>query len=359
MAASPIDETQFSAQLFKTRTRELDINDAFFDSLRADYPGFDKWFLSHPDRTCYVQFKEDEKIDGLLILKEEDGPIKDIEPSLEVAKAVKICTFKINPHNTKLGQRFVRLIIKTMLNSHAECAYCTTFEKQEALIKLLEHYGFEKHGEKADTRESAYVKSLMNEKGDFYKDYPKINMAAASFYSLSIKPEYHTQMFPDSILHTEKPDIIEDLPHTNAIQKVYICSMRGVEQLRKGDILFIRRSQPSAYTSAPAKYTSCITSVCTVEEVKRACDFESLEKLYEYTSPYNLFSIDEVRRYYNDRSYAIKMIYNFSIKKPVLNATVQTILGHAPEYWGFFGLNVNHANQILQEGQVYEGFIIH
>ena len=358
MATKENDDLQYSTQLFERRMGDLDIADTFFETLREDYPGFDEWFNAHPERSCFVQYNPNGAIDGLLILKLEEGPIEEVEPPINVQKAIKVCTFKINPHSTKLGQRFIRLIINSMIDYHADCIYCTIFEKHTSLTRLLSEYGFEQAGVRKDTGESVYSKSLCTTHGDISKDYPRINTEGVRFYSLAIKPEYHTQMFPDAILQTEHPSIIEDLPHTNAIEKVYICSMRNVANLHEGDILFIRRTQAVGYSSAPANYTACITSVCTVKEVRKASSFATLDSLYEYTSPYNLFSRAEVERYYNDNSYAIKMVFNFPLKKRLINQRVREILGQDPQYWGFFELNKEQAYNILQKGEVYEGFII-
>ena len=47
-------------------------------------------------------------------------------------------------------------------------------------------------------------------------------------YVLSINPEYHTKLFPDSILTNElKYDLIQDVSETNSIYKIYVCWMGG------------------------------------------------------------------------------------------------------------------------------------
>ena len=52
-------------------------------------------------------------------------------------------------------------------------------------------------------------------------------------YVLSINPEYHTKLFPDSILKTEqKYNSIQDVSDTNSIYKIYMLDARsqGVEE---------------------------------------------------------------------------------------------------------------------------------
>ena len=64
--------------------------------------------------------------------------------------------------------------------------------------------------------------------------YPFVSRAGRTFV-LPIYPEYHTEIFPDSILRTESPiDFVENEPHRNAISKVYIS--RSLEKnVRAGD----------------------------------------------------------------------------------------------------------------------------
>lgn len=47
-------------------------------------------------------------IDGFLFLKVEDGLVGDVTPPLAPMTRIKVGTFKINAHGTKLGERFVK-----------------------------------------------------------------------------------------------------------------------------------------------------------------------------------------------------------------------------------------------------------
>lgn len=49
-------------------------------------------------------------------MKNEDEALLDITPNMPEAKRLKVGTFKIDAHNTKLGERFVKkLLIKLYL----------------------------------------------------------------------------------------------------------------------------------------------------------------------------------------------------------------------------------------------------
>lgn len=82
---------------------------------------------------------------------------------------------------------------------------------------------------------------------------------------MSIYPDYHTRMLPDSILNNESHDLIQDVSHTNSIHKIYLCAMEGTSNFKPGDIIVTYRTTDR---QGPARYRSVITSVCVVEEYK-------------------------------------------------------------------------------------------
>ena len=47
---------------------EIDICDPFFDSLKADYDGFEKWFAKKADNheDAYVQYNNENSLQGFL-----------------------------------------------------------------------------------------------------------------------------------------------------------------------------------------------------------------------------------------------------------------------------------------------------
>ena len=93
---------------------DINLQDSFFDSLRQDYPGFDSWYnkkVLHGER-AYILYEEN-KLVCFLYLKEEI-PIDNtnITPPLDTAKLwVKIGTFKVVPHKTKLGERLIKRML--------------------------------------------------------------------------------------------------------------------------------------------------------------------------------------------------------------------------------------------------------
>ena len=247
--------------------KDVNLNDPFFDSLKQDYPGFETWFYKKASEDAKAFVIETTEILGFLYLKIENGELEtNIIPPLPKGKIVKVGTFKVNPHKTKLGDRFIKIFLDYMMQHGIGKSYVTIFKKHDFLIKLLEKYGFREFGENIKTGEKVYMKDFSEKNGTFYNYYPLFRRTNCNKYILAIYPKYHTRLFPDSQLKTEKNHIIEDLSYTNSISKIYLTAMSGVLNLRFGDLIVIYRTNDNPNKSA--NYNSVVTSICTVIEVK-------------------------------------------------------------------------------------------
>ena len=336
---------------------EINLNDRFFDSLKSDYHGFEEWFnrKASEGRKAYVQYTNG-ALQAFLYLKNESGePLCDIIPPRPACRRLKVGTFKIDAHNTRLGERFVKKIMDSSLYMSAEEIYVTIFPKHESLINLLQEYGFVEKGKKGE--ELVLIKDMKHLTNDLLKDYPLLTTKGNRKFVLSIYPEYHTRMFPDSILKNEdKYELIRDISYTNSIHKVYLCSMYSASQLHRGDLIAIYRTTD---WEGPAHYRSVITSICQVEEVKEKNSFKTYEDFSKYTNFYSIFSNDEIKQIYDSpNGIAIKMTYNMALTKRVTKQYLVETLGINPRYWGFFPLTDTQFDEILKKGEVDESIII-
>ena len=93
--------------------------------------------------------------------------------------------------------------------------------------------------------------------------YPFLSRSRRKFI-VPIYPEYHTELFPDSILRTESPDdFVENRPNRNAISKVYIS--RSIRRdLAAGDIIIFYRTKVA---TGHAYYTSVVTTLGVVQSI--------------------------------------------------------------------------------------------
>lgn len=146
-----------------SKFKDIDINVPFFNDLKNSYSEFTSWFSKKRDETVFVTYDNDNNLIGFMYLKIENGPIVDISPSLNDKKVLKVGTFKIEAHGTKLSDRYIKKIFDMAIANSIKYVYVTVFEKHEKLIKRLCEYGFIKYGEKItdNGREEVFLKNFV------------------------------------------------------------------------------------------------------------------------------------------------------------------------------------------------------
>ena len=348
------------------RFSDIDLNDSFFDSLRASYPEFNEWYnkKAAAGATAYCYYVDNELKD-FLYLKIEEEELSDLTPALPAKKRLKVGTFKVdndNRHTTR-GERFMKKIMDMAIAEDVDEIYVTMFptEELQGLIRMFEKFGFSHIADKpheGGNAEYVLIKDMTTHVDDFKLDYPFVKKASSNKYVLSIVPEFHTHLFPDSILKNEKKyDLIQDVSETNSIYKIYLCWMQGTRNLKAGDKLIIYRTSDE---EGKAYYRSVCTSVCTVCEVKTYRDFENEEEFIKYTNRYSVFKEHELRRWYKYKNnfIVIKMVYNIAFTKKVINMVMKEQVGLNPKYWGFFKLTDAQFDKLLELGEIDERYIV-
>jgi len=297
----------------------IDLKDSFFDSFREDYQGFDKWFNKKAEETSYICSYEG-AINSFLFIKKEDETenYSDITPTLPPKKRLKIGTFKVTANGFKLGERFLKIIFDNALKFKVEEIYVTIFDKsseQKRLIELLEYWGFKFWGTKetATGTENVYVRHF---KKPADRNNPKLTFPflskEARVFLIPINPEFHTELFPDSILRTESPlNFVENEPHRNAIKKVYV-SHSLERDLNTGDLIVFYRT--GGY------YKSVITTIGIIEDLVYP---STIEKLKSVCRKRTALSDKELLSYWNRyqrKPFVVNFLYAYTLPNPfVLN----------------------------------------
>lgn len=334
----------------------LNFQDPFFNSLRDDYDGFDDWLYRKSNEEAYVLIDQNRLL-GFLYLKDEYEADSSINPFFNERRRLKIGTFKINSHGTVLGQRFLSIILRKMINEGHDFTYVTLFSKQERLRRLFERFGFRQWGCKSNG-ELVYFKDL-TVFDNLYKDFPRFNLSGnTQKYLLGIHPNFHTKLFPFSRLHTERNYLVEDLSFTNTSEKVYLCKMQGVLNMNSGDLVVIYRTSENGKS---AEYSSVATSICTVLEVINIDKFSSLEDFLRYCGKGTIFSESELIKFWNNNRYPyiIKMLYNAPLQKRIIRKKLIEQVGlDRNNYFGYLSLTDNQFNKVLEMGEINESFII-
>src|SRR5690606_13521410 len=183
--------------------------------------------------------------------------------------------------------------------------------------------------------------------------YPYISRNKDSFI-VPIYPDYHTELLPDSILNTESPEeFIEDFPHRNGINKVYVS--RALEPHPNiGDILVFYRT--GGY------FKGVVSTIGVVQEIKY--NFIDEDDFILYCRKSSVFPEDQLRamwRYSQDKPFVIRFLYVYSFPhrinmKELIDLNVLTGVNDAPR--GFKQITKEQFANILKETKSDDNFIV-
>lgn len=339
--------------VFETRRfSDINLEDPFFDSLKADYAEFTEWFRSKADAEAYVMIGPDGTLQGFLYLKPEVGPVEDVVPQLPAAKRLKIGTFKIVAHGTKLGQRFLKKVFDHALDDGSDEIYVTIFPKHQVLVQLLERYGFKKMATKTTPNgtEEVLVKRLDGSGATLLERYPLVDLNRGKNWLLALYPIWHSRLLPDSILSNESHAIVKDVSSTNSIHKVYLGAMGEMAEFEPGDKLLIYRTSDK---KGPARFRAVATSICVVEEYRHLASFSSKEEFIDYCAPFSVFSTAELQEFWKTRKYphVVRFSYNVALSRRVTRGEIIEHTGlDGALRWGCVPLTDDQMKTIVKLG---------
>jgi len=339
----------------------VNINDAFFDSLKEDYPSFRRWFNGKSEEEAYI-CRSETGVTAFLYLKREDvsEAYADVEPAFLRKRRLKIGTFKVAHNGYRLGERFLKIVFDNALRNQVEEVYVTIYnrrDEQEKLIELLKRFGFMEHGVKKNPHgdEIVYVRDMTRIANIEQPKltFPYISQASRAFI-VPIYPEYHTSLFPESILRTESPlDFVEHEPFRNAISKVYIS--RSLERnLTSGDVI--------AFYRTGGLYASVVTTIGIVESV--VTGITDAGQFIQLCRKRSVFSDEELLKQWNYstiKPFIVNFLYTYSFpKRPNLARLIEMgvirDVNSAPR--GFRQISQQQLESILQEAEVDSRLIV-
>jgi predicted nucleic acid-binding protein len=365
-AENPALKTYKVLSVKKEYFGNINLDDTFFDSFKQDYSEFEKWFKRKSDEDSYI-CNTDGKIGAFLYLKVEemDESYHNIVPQFAPKRRLKVGTFKVTSIGYKLGERFLKIIFDNALNYKVEEIYITIFEKrneQDRLIKLLKDWGFKYWGEK--TTDNGVEKVLVRDfTPKFDAKNPKLTYPFVSRNNqnliVSIYPEYHTELLPDSILNNESPqDYIENEPHRNAIQKVYVSRSYN-RDISTGDLILFYRT--GGY------HKSVITTIGVVDSVHN--NIRDEKQFIELCRKRSVFDDKELKRHWNYRfsngkwvaPFIVNFLYIYTFPKrlnleKLIELGVISNVRSAPR--GFEPIDLDKFNTIIKGSSTDESYII-
>lgn len=234
---------------------------------------------------------------GLIVRKTETGA--DTDATQKLAKILKICTFKVSPdkRGVKLGKLLLKMVLWYAQKNAYDLAYLTAYPAQEALIALLEFYGFQKTGTKGDAGEMIFERVFSRERFDAEAGQDNYNAGRTNYprfvsgpnvrgFVIPILERYHDVLFPD-LRNARQLDMFLDAGKGsgpkrpgNTIRKVYIC--KSPSNLGDaGSVLFFYKSKSA---NPPSQ---SLTAVGILESVSFATSTKQLMQLTGGRSVYS------------------------------------------------------------------------
>ncbi|KZX16176.1 hypothetical protein MBCUT_10420 [Methanobrevibacter cuticularis] len=319
-----------------TTVNYLDLEDPIFDTLKADYPEFNKWFesISRKRRECLVYEENGKSIGALLIYKEETESIDLLDRTLPPKDRMKIATLVVTSTGYKIGEFFLSWILKYSLDKNIKEIYLTHFIKpDDPLVYLIEEYGFNHAGDNS-RGEAIYIKvidekevknsinELIGEKSpldlakNFYPEFydgEKVNK-----YIVPIKPEFHEKLFLQKKEQKKLYEFFQNLEYypisANTIKKAYISGSNV--NLKSGDILLFYESDKKG-----------IGDIGIVESFYKNLNFDEINKTIGKRSVY---SNDELNDFDKKNNSIILFIYSKKIKKVPFEELIENKILNGP-----------------------------
>jgi len=297
-----------------TPFNEVSLSDGFFDSLREDYPGFDKWFAgkSAAGEAALVH-QDDEGIGAFVYLKEENEAVELEDGALPALPRLKIGTLKVadRAQGERLGEGAIGLALwRWRKIGHAQ-VYVTVFEKHASLVGILRKFGFSNVGAKKNG-ESVYVKDKRRlDYSDPYLCFPFIDPGFTAANLLAINDDFHDQLFPYSELANQFQESFQTAA-ANGVTKIYIGAAASTAASPGQPLLVYRK-----YTGKDGQpgFKSVITSYCMVTDVAQVKhegrELMSFEDFMRRVKNKSVFSDDELAAWYRGKwnLMVIEMVY--------------------------------------------------
>lgn len=298
--------------------KNVDINEPFFNSLKADYADFEKWYKSKSNELA-LTFFDKTGLHAFMYLKTENEDIALVDKILPNKTRIKIGTLKLDDtiKRKRLGEGFIGVALWNWQKSLCEEIYVTIFPKQKTLMAMFEKFGFKNIGTKSN---GEYLLLRSRKAVDYstpYTSFPFISPMVKRGGIIPINDTFHDRLFPYSDTIYKLRDIEENTAG-NGITKVYIGTPYTSTHYQVGDLVGIYRIYSG---DGPKGNKSSVTSYCTITKTKIVKDngrpILSLQEYLVDAGNKTIFSEEELKKIYiSSRNVVmIELLYNGFFEK--------------------------------------------
>jgi GNAT superfamily N-acetyltransferase len=179
----------------------------FFDSLRAGYAPFDKWFKDSAQggRKAWIHRIDNGQLGAICIYKEEEDEVITDSGDRLSGRTLKLCTFKVGKtvRGKKIGELLLKAAFRYASDNGLGHIYLTMKSEQTYLKDLVEDFGYYRVGQfKGD---DVYVKDHPKAPPrsplgalDYHVQYfPHFRANGVGKFIVPIQPQFHEVLFPD------------------------------------------------------------------------------------------------------------------------------------------------------------------
>ncbi|MBQ8891966.1 MAG: hypothetical protein IJ068_03770 [Bacilli bacterium] len=341
----PLEQNEFKTPAFIRYEflYNIEIEDEFFNSLKEDYKTFEDWYIkkSCEGKKAYVSRYSNNKIGSFLMLKLEDEneDYSSFKQPFSKDLRLKIATFKVANTGNKIGESYIKIIIKEAILNHVNEIYVTVFKKQEALINLFNEYGFVQTTTKmTEKRDGSFEEELVLVKNMHDNTYPNFEWQNKNVFIVPIQQKYHEMLFPESEIFNQLSfgDLEGINTYSNTIKKAYICKAKTTK-IKSGDILLFYASDEKR----------SITTIGVVDNV--FSDFQTPEDLYYMARKRTVYSLKDIKLNFTYNSKLILFKYYQTLNEPIAYNTLieNKILKNAP--MSIVKVDVNMIRQLIDK----------
>lgn len=358
-------EVAMAGKFSYLKFKDIDLSDPFFDSLKVDYPDFDRWFESKRDEPVFV-YHDDEGVGAFLYIKDkENEDIELIDGKLPLYERTKIGTLKLSERmkGQRIGEGAFGLALWRWRKLKTQEIYLTVYPKHDDVVALACKFGFTDVGARPNGEHIYLKKRFGNDYSDPYKSFPFINPKFEHAGYVIINDVFHDDLFPYSELKGNQPNregLNEkiEIAASNGVTKYYIGSPTTEWPYKIGEPLLVYRR----YTGNNGKpsFRSCITSFVVVTEIVhikgRGKASMTEDEFIRYIKNKSVYSEEQLRNKYKSEPHLVVlgMLYTgyFGAGN---NVNMRWLQDHG--FWpqGYpttARLSVEQFKSILKEGEV-------
>lgn len=287
------DESRLHPHLQDVPCHSIDLRNPFFDSLRAGYAGFDKWFDSccRSGRKAWISLEND-LIHSICIYKQEQDEVVTNDGQQLLGRSLKLCTFKVQTQGYKLGELMLKQAFNYATQNKIEYVYATVQPDTYSFLEaLLTDFGFDEIGIDSAGRDAVYVKKFPSTHPEkkcsnleyAIKFYPKFRLQNLinSAYLVPIQPKFHDILFPEIQCQN---DLFTSISNSagNSIKQAYLCNS-NCKSIKPGDVLFFYRTGDE----------KAVTTYGIVDQFLIESDSD---QIYQWVAKRTVYSIKDIKR---------------------------------------------------------------